>query len=151
MQETAACVLPSGRARAASSPGFASLYRGVKRRAMDFRRSRPGLEAWPEVYRKIRDAGKLIQTYGDADTLAMIMEQLDGYTGVVHFGYFGSGSEAMEVPDEIRSLASFRPTGNQGSHRCRRGLSWFGKKTFRKVLTNTNCRVMIHLCCCLTR
>ena len=47
----------------------------------------PGWEHWPDVYRKIRDAGKLIQVYGDGNTLDIIMNQLDGYDKIVLIGW----------------------------------------------------------------
>lgn len=43
----------------------------------------PGITEWPEVYRKIRDAGKLIQTWGDFHTLDTLVEQLGSAKGIV--------------------------------------------------------------------
>lgn len=43
----------------------------------------PGLTEWPEVYRKIRKAGKLIQLWGNFDTLDKLTEQLGSSKGVV--------------------------------------------------------------------
>ncbi|MHB0997699.1 MAG: hypothetical protein ACYC27_00520 [Armatimonadota bacterium] len=47
----------------------------------------PDWEYWPEVYRKIRDAGKLIQVYGSVETFEKIYDQVDGYNGIVHIGW----------------------------------------------------------------
>lgn len=38
---------------------------------------------WPDVYRKIRDAGKLIQVYGDITTLDALADQLGSAEGIV--------------------------------------------------------------------
>ncbi len=43
----------------------------------------PGLTEWPEVYRKIRKAGKLIQLWGGFDTLDKLAEQLGSPEGIV--------------------------------------------------------------------
>ena len=43
----------------------------------------PGLTQWPEVYRKIRKAGKLIQLWGDFKTLDILTEQLGSPKGIV--------------------------------------------------------------------
>ena len=45
----------------------------------------PGYAEWPEVYRKIRRAGKLIQTWGNAATLAALVDQLGSAAGIVMF------------------------------------------------------------------
>jgi hypothetical protein len=44
---------------------------------------KPGLTEWPEVYREIRKAGKLIQLWGDSDTLDKVVEQLGSPEGIV--------------------------------------------------------------------
>lgn len=59
----------------------------------------PGWEAWPEVYRKIRDAGKLIQIYGDLKTLAAVMEHTDGYNGIIMIGYGATEADALEFTE----------------------------------------------------
>ena len=46
----------------------------------------PGCAQWPEVYRKIRDAGKLIQLYGNMSTLDTIAEQLGSAEGIILIG-----------------------------------------------------------------
>lgn len=61
----------------------------------------PSWEAWPEVYRKIRNAGKLIQIYGDGNTLASVIEHVDGYPGVILIGWCQTESEAVELMDLI--------------------------------------------------
>lgn len=43
----------------------------------------PGYEEWPEVYRKIHDAGKLIQLSGDMKTLDTLVEQIGTAEGIV--------------------------------------------------------------------
>ncbi len=44
---------------------------------------KPDWGCWPEVYRKIRDAGKLIQLWGDASILAKLVDQLGSAEGIV--------------------------------------------------------------------
>ncbi|MHB0998273.1 MAG: uroporphyrinogen decarboxylase/cobalamine-independent methonine synthase family protein [Armatimonadota bacterium] len=44
----------------------------------------PDFKYWPEVYRKIRDAGKHIQVYGDIETFKIVDEQLGGYDRVIY-------------------------------------------------------------------
>jgi hypothetical protein len=46
---------------------------------------RPGHTQWPQVYRKIRDAGKLIQLWGDMHTLDALVEQLGSSEGIIIF------------------------------------------------------------------
>jgi len=45
----------------------------------------PGMTHWPEVYRKIGKAGKLIQIWGDLQTLDAFVEQLGSAEGIVMF------------------------------------------------------------------
>jgi 5-methyltetrahydrofolate--homocysteine methyltransferase len=45
---------------------------------------RPGFEHWPEVYRKIRDAGKLIQFSGTIATFETLVEKLGSAEGFVY-------------------------------------------------------------------
>lgn len=59
----------------------------------------PGWEAWPEVYRKIRDADKLIQIYGNLDTLAAVMDHTDGYDKIIVVGWGMSESDAREFEE----------------------------------------------------
>ena len=42
----------------------------------------PGMKHWPEVFRKIRDADKLIQFFGDIDDLDVVVEQLGSPEGI---------------------------------------------------------------------
>lgn len=56
----------------------------------------PDHRHWPEVYRKIRDAGKLIQAWGDMGTLDALAEQLGTAEGIEFRAYVSSESEAME-------------------------------------------------------
>lgn len=43
----------------------------------------PGFEHWPEIYRKIRDAGKLIQFSGNMATFEALVEKLGSAEGLV--------------------------------------------------------------------
>jgi len=47
---------------------------------------------WPEVYRKIHNAGKLIQIFGDINTLDIIADQIGSAKGIILVGW-GSGNE----------------------------------------------------------
>jgi hypothetical protein len=44
---------------------------------------KPGHKEWPEVYRKIRDAGKLIQVWGSLDVLDTLAAQLGSAEGII--------------------------------------------------------------------
>lgn len=55
----------------------------------------PGWEAWPEVYRKIRDAGKLIQVYGGPYVLDALYEHLGSVEGVILIGWGVSEADAQ--------------------------------------------------------
>lgn len=46
----------------------------------------PDMAHWPEVYRKIRDAGKLIQIFGGLDILDALAEQLGSAEGICLVG-----------------------------------------------------------------
>lgn len=46
----------------------------------------PDVTHWPEVYRKIRDAGKFIQFFGQVDTFEKVVAQLGSAEGVVFIG-----------------------------------------------------------------
>ena len=51
---------------------------------------------WPEVYRKIRDAGKLIQVFGKLDVLDVLAEQLGSTRGIyLHGSYDISQADAV--------------------------------------------------------
>jgi len=54
----------------------------------------PGFEHWPEVYRKIRDAGKLIQFSGNIQTFETLVEHLGSTEGIVFLGSAGAADEA---------------------------------------------------------
>jgi len=43
----------------------------------------PDVTCWPEVYRRIRRAGKLIQTWGDMETLDALVQQLGSAEGII--------------------------------------------------------------------
>ena len=53
-------------------------------------------EHWPEVYRKIRDAGKLIQLYGGLQVLDTVTEQLGSAEGIVFNAWCGSDAGVQE-------------------------------------------------------
>ena len=40
---------------------------------------------WPDVYRKVRDSGKLIQTWGDMKALDTLASQLGDAKGIIIF------------------------------------------------------------------
>lgn len=54
---------------------------------------KPDYKHWPEVYRKIRDAGKLIQLFGDLDTLEVVADQLGSAKGIYFWGEFDISEE----------------------------------------------------------
>lgn len=56
----------------------------------------PGCDQWPEVYRKIRSAGKLIQLFGDIHLLDTVVEQVGGPEGILLIGSAASEDEARE-------------------------------------------------------
>ncbi len=56
----------------------------------------PDCGHWPEVYRKIRGAGKLIQAHGDMATLDIIAEQLGSAEGIEYRTWASSEDEARE-------------------------------------------------------
>lgn len=63
----------------------------------------PGWEHWPEVYRKIRNAGKLIQVYGDFNTLDALAEQLGSAKGICLIG----GADVSREQDIMRGLHKY--------------------------------------------
>ncbi len=56
----------------------------------------PNQKHWPELYRKIRKAGKLIQLFGGLDTLDAVATQLGSAEGIIVVG--GSATQA-EIDD----------------------------------------------------
>ncbi len=64
----------------------------------------PDYRHWPEVYRKIRDAGKLIQLLGDPETLDTVAEQLGSAEGIVLLGQASSEAEATECLEKYGAL-----------------------------------------------
>lgn len=46
---------------------------------------KPDYKHWPEVYRKIRKAGKLIQLFGELDTLEVVADQLGSAKGIYYY------------------------------------------------------------------
>ncbi|MFQ3549744.1 MAG: hypothetical protein SNJ70_08345 [Armatimonadota bacterium] len=63
----------------------------------------PDWHHWPEVYRKIRDAGKLIQVYGNRKTLDVLTEQLGSPKGIVIIGSPKTVEEAQACYDDYCS------------------------------------------------
>ena len=53
----------------------------------------PGVDGWPEVYRKIRAAGKLIQTFGSLAEFERLVEQLGSAQGIIHIGWGGEDDQ----------------------------------------------------------
>ncbi len=51
---------------------------------------------WPEVYRKIRSAGKLIQLFGDIHLLDTVVEQVGSPEGIILIGSASTEDEARE-------------------------------------------------------
>ncbi len=48
---------------------------------------KPDHNHWPEVFRKIRDAGKLVQSFGGPEVVPTLDEQLGSASGIVHMGW----------------------------------------------------------------
>ena len=61
----------------------------------------PDEKHWPEVYRKIRDAGKLIQIFGDFDVLDAVSKQLGSPEGIVLI-YLEDDLPETEVIDALK-------------------------------------------------
>lgn len=57
----------------------------------------PDVPHWPEVYRKIRDAGKLIQAFGPSSYLDTLTEQLGTAEGIVFHTWAASEAEAIDL------------------------------------------------------
>lgn len=70
----------------------------------------PGCAAWPEVYRKIRDAGKRTQLWGDPATLNALADQLGTVENVV----FLAGCDPAHRTDAEAFLARY----GAGSRAC---------------------------------
>ena len=61
----------------------------------------PDITHWPDVYRKIRDAGKRIQFGGTIQTFETIVEQLGSAEGIVFMGSADISDEG-EVREFLR-------------------------------------------------
>lgn len=61
---------------------------------------------WPEVYKKIRDAGKLIQTWGDMKTLDTLVEQIGSGEGIIIFSdaYSSEENNAIEFLKKYNAI-----------------------------------------------
>ena len=62
----------------------------------------PDIAHWPEVYRKIRDAGKLIQVFtgqyaGGAEIIDVLADQLGGAEGIVAIGYVDDSEQTERI------------------------------------------------------
>jgi len=57
----------------------------------------PDHKHWPEVYRKIRDAGKLAQVYGELDTLDVLAEELGSAEGMILIAGCGDEQQATDL------------------------------------------------------
>jgi hypothetical protein len=75
------------------------------------RSSRFGLELgqpdcahWPEVYKKIRDAGKLIQLFGDFDVLDAVCTQLGSAEGIYLWGAKGGDKKSTRTKLETYGI-----------------------------------------------
>ena len=56
----------------------------------------PEMSEWPEVYQKIRGAGKLIQTFGPPRILRNLAAQLGSAKGILHIGTVGEDGDRDE-------------------------------------------------------
>jgi hypothetical protein len=54
----------------------------------------PDMAHWPEVYRKIRKAGKLIQLFGGLHVLDAVVEQVGSPEGIIYIGGVGPQDQA---------------------------------------------------------
>lgn len=68
---------------------------------------RPGAAHWPEVYRKIRAAGKLIQLWGDLHTMDALASQLGSVKGIVCF----AGGNPAKSPEARELLTKYGACG----------------------------------------
>lgn len=63
----------------------------------------PDFKCWPQVYRKIRDAGKLAQLYGGLDTLDVLVEDLGSAEGMI---LVTGCSEEQQATDLLRKYGA---------------------------------------------
>ncbi len=59
----------------------------------------PDVTHWPDVFRRIRKAGKLVQIWGDGDVLDALCQQLGSAAGIVMLGKADVSRE-----DDVRAL-----------------------------------------------
>ncbi|MGQ9609462.1 MAG: hypothetical protein ACUVWN_09175 [bacterium] len=59
----------------------------------------PDCKHWPEVYRKIKKAGKLIQLFGGIDVLDTVAEQIGSAEGIILIGW---GNNEKEINDALK-------------------------------------------------
>ena len=65
----------------------------------------PDCSHWPQLYRKIREAGKLIQVLGNLDTLDAVVEQLGSGEGIVLI-CSAPASREEEVKDRLKKYGA---------------------------------------------
>lgn len=65
---------------------------------------KPGLTEWPEVYRKIHDAGKGIYTWGGNEVLDAVSHQIGGASGIWHIAETRDLSYEKEARARLRLL-----------------------------------------------
>jgi hypothetical protein len=59
------------------------------------------MTSWPEVYRKIHEAGKLIQIWGDLKTVDALVSQIGSADGLVCFAW-GDPRKESEAREFLR-------------------------------------------------
>lgn len=64
----------------------------------------PDCKHWPEVYRKIRDAGKLVQLYGEPDLLDTVVGQLGSAEGLILTGRGGDQKEIQSCLERYHAV-----------------------------------------------
>jgi 5-methyltetrahydrofolate--homocysteine methyltransferase len=65
----------------------------------------PDITNWPQVYRKIRDAGKLIQIFGGPRELDTIAQQLGSAEGIILIGS-AEMSKTREITEWLRKYGA---------------------------------------------
>ena len=71
-------------------------------------RGSPDSRHWPEVFRKIRNAGKLIQIYcGETDVLDVVVDQLGSGRGIYYYAHPGEGLRGYDERDARKLLERY--------------------------------------------
>ena len=68
----------------------------------------PAIPYWPEVYRKIHEAGKLIYIWGDMKTLDILVEQIGTSEGIIMF----SGCDISKKAEAVEFLKKYKVISN---------------------------------------